>query len=52
MKFTIVTGKEKYKVIDLDTGGEAYFDDKKDAYYHMALIVNLLHHNYRLEVKP
>lgn len=48
--FTIVTGNEKYKVVDLDTGGETYFDEKLDAYKFMAYIVNVLGHHYRLEV--
>jgi len=47
--FTITTGDEKYKVIDLSTGGEAHFDSKLDAYKHMAVLVTLGHH-YRLEV--
>lgn len=48
--FTIIDGTEKYKVVDLDTGGEAYFHEKLDAYKFMAWIANVLGHNYRLEV--
>jgi hypothetical protein len=51
MTFTVITGKEKYKVVDLDTGGEAFFDEKLDAYKHMAIVANVLRHNYRLEVR-
>ena len=51
MIFTIVTGKEPYKVIDLDTAGEAYFEDKLKAYKYMAFLVNVLNHNYRLECR-
>ena len=49
--FTIITGNEKYKVIDLDTGGEAFFDEKIEAYKYMAIIQNILEHYYRLEVR-
>lgn len=49
--FTIITGNEKYKVVDLVTGGECYFDNKVDAYKHAAIIVNVLGHNFRIEVR-
>jgi hypothetical protein len=48
--FTIITGKEKYKVIDLSNGGESFFDDKLEAYKFMAILVRLGRH-YRLEVR-
>lgn len=49
--FTAITGKEKYKVIDLVTNGEAFFDDKDEAYKYMFVLVNHLGHKYRLEVR-
>ena len=49
--FQIVDGTEKYKVIDLVTGGESYFDEKIQAYRMCAFLINVWGHNYRLEVK-
>ncbi len=49
--FTIITGDEKYKVIDLVTGGESFFEDKREAYQMMAVLKNKLNHNYRLEIR-
>ncbi len=48
--FTVTTGDEPYKVVDLDDGGEAFFDEKVDAYKHIAWIKSR-GHNYRLEVR-
>lgn len=39
--FKVVTGKEKYKVVDNSNGGEAYFNDKREAYVHMAILHTL-----------
>jgi len=44
--FQVVDGTEKYKVIDLVTGGESYFDEKIQAF-----LINVWGHNYRLEVR-
>ena len=49
--FQVVDGTEKYKVIDLVTGGESYFDEKIQAYRMCAFLINVWGHNYRLEVK-
>ncbi len=49
--FQVVTGREKYTVIDLVTNGYSWHDNKLDAYKHMAIISNVLGHNYRLEVR-
>jgi hypothetical protein len=49
--FQIIDGTEKYKVIDLVTGGESFHDEKLDAYRMCHVLVNVLHHNYRLEVR-
>ena len=49
--FQVVTGDEPYKVIDLVTGGETYHEEKIQAYRMMSFIVNVMHHNYRLEAK-
>ena len=49
--FQVVDGMEKYKVIDLVTGGESYFDEKIQAYRMMSFLINVWRHNYRLEVR-
>jgi len=49
--FQIVTGDEKYKVVDLVTGGESYFDEVIPAYRMCSFLINVLRHNYRLEVR-
>jgi len=49
--FQVVDGTEKYKVIDLVTGGESYFDEKIQAYRMMSFLINVWGHNYRLEVR-
>lgn len=49
--FQEVTGDEPYKVVDLDTGGESYHTDKKDAYKMAWVIKTKLGHNYRIEVR-
>ena len=49
--FQVVDGTEKYKVIDLVTGGESFFDEKIQAYRMCAFLINVWRHNYRLEVK-
>jgi len=49
--FQVIDGTEKYKVIDLATGGESFFTEKLDAYKMCHILVNVLHHNYRLEVR-
>jgi hypothetical protein len=51
MTFTVVTGKEKYTVVDLVTGGLSWFEEKKEAYKFMAYLYMVLGHTYRLEVK-
>ena len=50
--FKVVTGREPIKVIDLDDGGEQYFeaDEKIEAYKHAAWIVNR-GHTYRIEFR-
>ena len=50
VKLRVVTGQEKYRVVDLTTGGEQFFDEKLDAYKHAAILVRL-GRNYRLEVR-
>ena len=42
---------EKYKVIDLVTGGESFHEEKIQAYRMCAFLINVWKHNYRLEVK-
>ena len=42
---------EKYKVIDLVTGGESYHEEKIQAYRMMSFLINVWKHNYRLEVR-
>ena len=49
--FEVVTGNEKYTVVDLSTNGYSWHNDKLDAYKRMAFIKNVLGHNYRLEVR-
>ena len=49
--FEVVTGNEKYTVVDLSTNGYSWHNDKLDAYKRMAVIKNVLGHNYRLEVR-
>ena len=44
--FQIVDGTEKYKVIDLVTGGESFHEEKIQAF-----LINVWGHNYRLEVR-
>lgn len=51
VRFFVVTGQEKYKVVDLETGGESFFDDKIEAYKMAWVLLNTLGHNYRLEVR-
>lgn len=51
VRFFVIDGTEKYKVIDLVTGGESHYDDKLDAYKMCHIIRNVLQHNYRLEVR-
>jgi len=46
-----VTGKKKYKVVDLVTDGVQWFTRKVDAYKYMAILNFKLGHNYRLEVR-
>lgn len=46
--FVVTTGRERYKVVDLDTGGEAFFDDLLHAYARCA-ILKRLGRSYRLE---
>ena len=50
MTFEIMDGTEPYCVVDLDTGGCCWFHDKLKAYKYAAYLVNVLDHNYRLEV--
>lgn len=45
--FRVATGKEKYKVIDLVTGGESYHEEKIQAYRMCSFLINVLRHNYR-----
>ncbi len=49
--FQVMTGEEPYKVIDLVTGGETYHEEKIQAYRMASFIINVLRHNYRLEVR-
>lgn len=49
--FQGVTGKEPYKVTDLVTGGESYHEEKIQAYRMASFLINVLRHNYRLEVR-
>jgi len=49
--FQVITGKEKYKVVDLVTGGESYHEEKIQAYRMCAFLINVWGHNYRLEVR-
>ena len=46
--FAVPTGKEKYRVLDLDSNGEAFFTEIKEAYRYMSLIL-AMGHNYRLD---
>jgi hypothetical protein len=50
MTFHIVTGNEPYEVHDDTTNGVAWFNDKLDAYRHMA-ILRSLGRTYRLIVR-
>jgi endogenous inhibitor of DNA gyrase (YacG/DUF329 family) len=50
-QFQEVTGNEPYKVVDLETGGESFFNEKTDAYKMAWVIKNKLGHNYRIEVR-
>jgi len=50
ISFTI-TGKEKYKVVDLVDGGVQWFTSKVDARRYMRILNFKLGHNYRLEIK-
>lgn len=47
--FQIIDGTERYKVTDLYTKGEAFFDNKLDAYKHAHILVNVLKHTYLIE---
>ena len=49
--FQVTDGTEKYKVIDLVTGGESYHEEKIQAYRMMSFLINVWRHNYRLEVR-
>ena len=49
--FQVVDGTEKYKVIDLVTGGESCHEEKIQAYRMCAFLINVWGHNYRLEVR-
>lgn len=51
VNFKVVTGKEKYLVIDLVSNGHQWFDNKLEAYKHAAIIQNVLGHTYRLEMR-
>ena len=51
LSFTIITEREKYKVIDLYTGEESFHNEKTEAYKKMYIIQNHLSHNTRLEVR-
>lgn len=39
MKFTIVEGSEKYRILNLTTGGESFTDDKLEAYKYAGLFM-------------
>lgn len=41
--FTIVEGTEKYRVVDLVTGGESFTDDKLEAYRYAGLFISWGH---------
>lgn len=41
--FTIVEGTEKYRVLDLTTGGESFTDDKLEAYRYAGLFISWGH---------
>lgn len=47
--FRIIDGTERYKVTDLMTKGESFFDEKLDAYKHASILVNVLKHTYLIE---
>jgi hypothetical protein len=47
--FTVMTGKERFKVIDLASGGISYFDAKEDAYKMAAVISIRWRHAYQIE---
>ena len=48
--FQVVTGREPYTVIDLNTNGYTWHTEKLDA-YKMCAVILALGHNYRLEVR-
>lgn len=41
--FTIVEGTEKYRILDLVTGGESFTDDKLEAYRYAGLFISWGH---------
>lgn len=47
--FEAITGQERYKVTDIETGGEAFYNDQMDAYKHAATLAIRLGHSYRIE---
>ena len=49
MTFTVITGNERYKVIDDETGGESFFDELIDAYKMASIIAVRLNHHYTIE---
>jgi hypothetical protein len=49
--FQEISGDEPYKVVDLVSGGESFFTDKKDAYKMAFIIKTRLGHNYRIEFR-
>lgn len=49
--FTVIDGTEKYKVVDLETGGVSYFTDKIEAYKMAWILLSMLGHNYRMEIR-
>ena len=47
--FEVITGMERYKVVDVETGGESYFDELIDAYKMASIIAVRLKHHYVIE---
>lgn len=43
MKFTIIEGSEKFRVVDLVTGGESFTNDKLEAYRYAGLFISWGH---------
>jgi len=53
LTFTTIDGTEPYCVVDLDTGGYAWFHElngTRGAYRYMAYVKDVLGHNARLEI--